>query len=183
MKILYPCKPIPTTACLVQPHGDNLLLLTPMAFCKAACNRAQWHDEFCHEIRKCQDLEVVDVDHDGIPDDYENNNGLSPLEDDANDDLDNDGFINIHEYVAGTVANSSSSLLKISQTLPPIGYLWNLTWLSVTSKSYNIFAAAPEPGGLVSLIDTNLSASSGSTTSQDIPLIDDNRIYFIEVIP
>ena len=52
---------------------------------------------------------TIDSDDDGIPDAYEIANGLNPNFDDANDDLDNDGLLNINEYQLGTYANNSDS--------------------------------------------------------------------------
>jgi len=47
-----------------------------------------------------------DSDADGMPDIYEEANGLNPLLDDAAADLDNDGLTNIEEYTLGTKANN-----------------------------------------------------------------------------
>jgi len=44
----------------------------------------------------------IDSDFDGIDDGYETFNGLDPLTDDALGDLDNDGYCNLREYLAGT---------------------------------------------------------------------------------
>ncbi len=55
-----------------------------------------------------------DDDNDGIPDPYENENGLNPLADDANGDLDQDRQKNGHEFLAGTRANDPSSFFAIS---------------------------------------------------------------------
>jgi hypothetical protein len=42
----------------------------------------------------------VDTDHDGMPDDWELNNGLDPKDaSDGNSDLDRDGYTNIEEYL------------------------------------------------------------------------------------
>lgn len=46
-------------------------------------------------------LNPVDTDEDGMPDFYENTNGLDPNVDDANGDLDNDGLSNIEEFNRG----------------------------------------------------------------------------------
>lgn len=43
-----------------------------------------------------------DYDNDGMPDDWEDENGLDPLIDDADEDLDGDGFKNILEYLRNT---------------------------------------------------------------------------------
>ncbi|HEY4285362.1 MAG TPA: hypothetical protein VGM62_20055, partial [Chthoniobacterales bacterium] len=54
---------------------------------------------------------LADTDHDGIPDAWENANGLNPS-DPADADLDNDGdgFSNLEEYVAGTNPNDPASI-------------------------------------------------------------------------
>jgi len=42
----------------------------------------------------------IDSDHDGMPDDWELNNGLDPKDaSDGNGDLDQDGYTNIEEYL------------------------------------------------------------------------------------
>lgn len=43
-----------------------------------------------------------DDENDGMPDDWENLYGLDPLEDDASEDFDGDGAVNIDEYRRGT---------------------------------------------------------------------------------
>lgn len=47
-------------------------------------------------------LNPVDTDEDGMPDFYENTNGLDPNVDDAGDDLDGDGLTNLEEFQGGT---------------------------------------------------------------------------------
>lgn len=57
--------------------------------------------------------EALDTDEDGMPDDYENNNGLDPLIDDAAIDNDTeggpDGLTNLQEYIAGTNPQDADS--------------------------------------------------------------------------
>jgi beta propeller repeat protein len=48
----------------------------------------------------------VDTDGDGMPDDWELDNGLNPWHDDAEADLDGDGLINIYEYANGSRADN-----------------------------------------------------------------------------
>ena len=55
------------------------------------------------------DPNKADTDNDGMPDGWEVENGLFPLEDDANLDQDGDGFSNREEYVSATDPNDASS--------------------------------------------------------------------------
>ena len=42
----------------------------------------------------------ADTDQDGMPDDWESNNGLDPNDaEDRNDDRNNDGYTNLEEYL------------------------------------------------------------------------------------
>lgn len=79
-----------------------------------------------------------DTDDDGIPDDYEIANGLNPNDNsDRNLDLDGDGRSNYMEFVAGTAANDSNSLLQITNyTLTETE--GSLTWSSVPGKVYQV---------------------------------------------
>jgi len=52
---------------------------------------------------------MVDVDNDGMDDNWESANGLSSLVDDSQDDGDGDRVPNIFEYQHGTLANDASS--------------------------------------------------------------------------
>ncbi len=52
---------------------------------------------------------VDDKDSDSMPDVWEHQYNLNPLVDDANDDLDGDGWSNIQEYRRGTIPNDPES--------------------------------------------------------------------------
>ena len=70
-----------------------------------------------------------DTDNDGIPDDYETENGLNPNLDDADEDLDSDGKTNTEEYEEGTKPNNEDSkiyTLELTQG-------WNLVSLELNS--------------------------------------------------
>jgi hypothetical protein len=55
-----------------------------------------------------------DNDDDGMPDDYEDANGLDSSINDANGDLDNDGVSNVDELLQGTNPNDASSVPEFS---------------------------------------------------------------------
>lgn len=54
-------------------------------------------------------LNPVDSDSDGMPDFYENIHGLNPNSDDAGDDPDGDGLVNLAEFDAGTDPQEADS--------------------------------------------------------------------------
>jgi len=51
-----------------------------------------------------------DDDNDGMPDDWENQNGLNTLVDDASGDADGDGYTNLEEYRGGSDPTDRNSL-------------------------------------------------------------------------
>ncbi len=89
-----------------------------------------------------READQVDTDGDGLPDEWENANGLDPNSSNgvngASGDLDNDGFPNLHENWLGTSpTNPLSGLLMngagvATQTYPRVN------WLSVGGRSYDV---------------------------------------------
>jgi uncharacterized repeat protein (TIGR01451 family) len=78
-----------------------------------------------------------DEDHDGLPDDWEWNNGLSPLDSsDAGLDPDGDGRTNLEEYIAGTDRLNPASVLKVSAAIDT-GYA-RIQFATVLNKRYVI---------------------------------------------
>jgi len=112
-----------------------------------------------------------DTDEDGMTDEYEIANGLDPLSNADRDlDLDGDGRTNIAEFIAGTAANNSNSLLQVTaySRTETIG---NVTWSSVPGKDYQLeFSTNLETwtalGGTVSAAD----APATETGSGNFPL-------------
>ena len=77
------------------------------------------------------DVTDPDDDNDGLPDVYENSiDGLDPLVDDANGDLDGDGRTNLEEYNDGTDPTEEYSKLYSLELLQG----WNLVSLELNSN-------------------------------------------------
>ncbi|HVM63126.1 MAG TPA: hypothetical protein VMV72_19865 [Verrucomicrobiae bacterium] len=71
----------------------------------------------------------LDADGDGIPNGYEQAEGLDPLDPrDASADNDGDGFSNLQEYLTGTDATNSASYFHITNVVPA-GNDVRVTWM------------------------------------------------------
>ncbi len=125
-----------------------------------------------------------DSDGDGLPDGWEMSNGLDRLSgtgvNGADGDKDGDGMSNMKEFIAGTVANDSSSFLRIvSVNRLPTGSC-QIVWSSVTGRKYQVWSSTnlinfSTLGGEVTAAgatSTNLDASVGS-----------GKFYKVQVIP
>ena len=85
----------------------------------------------------------TDSDGDGMPDGWEQDHGLNPLANDAQDDPDGDGMINLWEYLAGTNPQDKTSCLRIEGVTPPVAgrdYA-EVTFQAVAGKTYSVQAA------------------------------------------
>ena len=82
---------------------------------------------------------LADTDRDGIPDVYENQTPgfSSTLAEDAGQDFDGDGFINLSEYRAGTDPHDPASLLRIREVTPETSGLI-LRFIPVVGRSYGV---------------------------------------------
>ena len=74
----------------------------------------------------------------------------------ASEDQDGDGFIDLHEYLAGTVPTNASSLLMLDSLTSVGGSEVILTWQAVTGKTYQV------------LMTTNLSGSAWQTNMSGV---------------
>jgi len=94
----------------VDPRGYNFLTSDRRVFCaKEECHAPIPPDSkvcpVCNEAQpeEAQPEVVLDGDDDGLPDEWERSVGLNPSNpNDADEDLDGDGFTNREEYEAGT---------------------------------------------------------------------------------
>jgi T5SS/PEP-CTERM-associated repeat protein len=76
-----------------------------------------------------------DADGDGIPNGYEQANGLDPLNPaDANADNDGDGMSNLQEYLAGTDPNDSTSFFHITTVAKEANNV-RISWMTGLGKT------------------------------------------------
>jgi hypothetical protein len=99
---------------------------------------------------------LVDTDHDGMPDSYEN---LFPGLDannpaDAGLDLDSDGASNLEEFLAGTAPNDPTSVFRVdSLTFLPSGEV-QLRFEALANKAYSVLVSETlQPGSWQKLAD------------------------------
>jgi sugar lactone lactonase YvrE len=93
------------------------------------------------------DLVIVDTDHDGLPDWWEDQFGLNKNDSaDAALDSDGDGASNLNEFLAGTDPNDPASVFRIVTVQPEAGAL-RITWSTVGGKSYVVQTNAPPANG------------------------------------
>jgi len=99
----------------------------------------------------------LDVDGDGLPDAWEIRSFGHLWTSDGSGDYDGNGFIDLHEYLAGTDPTVSDSLLKLRRIVPSAAGDVTVHWQSVTGKQYRI------------LHTTNLVSGLWETKASGIP--------------
>ncbi len=82
-----------------------------------------------------RDLLDDDDDNDGMPDEWENDHGLNPLLNDANDDSDGDGATNIEEYEGGS--DPQVAMLAIYSVEPSVVLVTGGTPITVRGAALN----------------------------------------------
>ncbi len=156
-----------------------------------------WLHQPVTQLGQAQYLRLVDTAHpldsdsDGMPDPWEKDHGLDPLDPaDAPADADGDGQPSLAEFLAGTDPRNPASLLAITGTTRSATGL-QLTWWSVPGKSYRIessdaladWSPLPGPGGQ----PLTIPAAPGPSTGCEIPLPDPptppRRFFRVAVAP
>ena len=130
-------------------------------------------------------LTAMDSDGDGMPDDYENNNGLNPGDaTDAVGDLDGDGLTNGKEYTAGTNPRDSLSRLRISAT-DRSGDDVSVSFTSVFGKRYRLEVTDDPASGAWTTLTDNIAGTGATVTVTDFAVLDSlrKRTYRVVVLP
>ena len=130
------------------------------------------------------DPNLADTDGDGMPDGWEYDNGLDPLQDDAYADSDGDGTPNIVEYESGTAVGSSdsdgdgipdgveSAWIDTSASIPWFDLSGATEFRTPYDTTFGLFVAElPEPVSLAgetvthAVLDINGSVHFGRTST------------------
>ena len=129
-----------------------------------------------------------DFDGDGLPDWWEQQYGLDPLDDGtvnpdngASGDPDGDGFSNLQEFLAGTDPKNSNSALRITTIARAASGDIVITWDSVADKTYIVQSADNVPGGYANL--SGLIVAASSTTSYTNTTGIAARFYRVKLAP
>lgn len=118
---------VPQTCSYLGGDGDDLtrvIQIAPSDFGVVMVGRTDTNNFFDHTSYSSEDptgrkvlliqlLDETDEDMDGMPTHWESSNGLNPLVDEANEDLDGDGLPNYYEYTMGfDVQNPNDGLVN-----------------------------------------------------------------------
>ena len=122
-----------------------------------------------------------DTDEDGMPDSWEEQNGLVVGVNDADGDLDGDGLSNRDEFLVGSDPNSGASFFQVEAEIDPAapGSI-KLKWNSKAGTSYHILWS---PDLVTPFTNVANVVATGSPTVHTRPLAGNVGFYRIAVAP
>jgi hypothetical protein len=125
---------------------------------------------------------LADNDGDGLPDQYENNNGFNPsFAGDALLDLDGDGLTNLAEFLANTLPNNRNSRFVIISAGFDSGS-FAITWNSVTNRRYRVWTATSMTGPWTALTAPLTGVSGTMSYTHSSPGGGVGRFYRVEAM-
>lgn len=125
---------------------------------------------------------LIDADHDGLPDYWENANGLLVGSDDSANDADHDGQPNLAEFQAGTDPQSSASVFAVRSISAPLSGQVTLTWEAIGGTVYQAWSSQD----LITwtAVEPTLRAPSSGTLSTTVPTDGSGARYFrLSIVP
>lgn len=118
-----------------------------------------------------------DLDGDGMPNQWETDNGLDPTSSgDKFGDLDGDFFVNLFEYRADTSPTNANEFLHIQQTTFPATNTTHFTWSSEPGLQYLLQSNTNTGPGWVT--QAVIPASGTGTTSTTLTNLPANTMFF-----
>src|SRR5439155_822552 len=119
-----------------------------------------------------------DADSDGMPDNWEIANALSPGNpNDAGTDDDGDGFSNLQEYIARTNPHDASSGLRIVSVAAD----GTVQFTSVLGRVYRLKRSDDLSAWTVAV--DNIAGTGGNVSATDPGPLPSARYYRVEVLP
>lgn len=122
-----------------------------------------------------------DADDDGMPDLYEDANGLDLLVDDSAGDLDSDGYSNGDEYVVGTASNDASDRFAFTSQ-DYTGSAFQVVLPGKAGRSYNLRRKLNLTDLTWALVDSEPALGSDASVMLEDVSIFDKAFYRVEVL-
>lgn len=173
--------PLATTSDTIPViHGTNWWLLTH------GWGRSDYNDEgVAFIVVKQTESDFIfmitdDADADSLPDDWETEffGSTNAVNGGANDDFDEDGMINLHEFIAGVNPTNGGSVFVVEEPGPsPEGVV--IYWDAVEGRKYGIYWAKELTDGF-DAVAINLYYPQNSFTDT-VHKVDGCGFYYIDV--
>ena len=121
-----------------------------------------------------------DSDGDGVEDAWEQQYFTNLVTVTTNSDFDADGFLDLHEFLAGSNPTDNQSLLEATSVSNSVGLGWLVRWQSESNKLYRLSRAA-DPRAGYEPIASNLLAFPPLNTYTDAAPTNAVHLYRIEL--
>ncbi|NCC51685.1 MAG: DUF2341 domain-containing protein [Spartobacteria bacterium] len=128
---------------------------------------------------------AFDSDLDQLSDAWESNwfGNITTTDGGAGEDQDGDGFIDLHEYLAGTDPTDNQSFLGIHDTVYDGGDEFILRWSSATNRRYEIEFTADLTGPFTNLATDIYSTPPQNIYTDTVPPGAGRKMYRIHLMP